>query len=76
MQYLNDSGITCPALEEPKYGSVRVSGTTPGSRADYKCNDGFKLEGVAWRKCQDNGQWTGEAPVCKGTILIYFLIRS
>ena len=19
---------------------------------------------MAWRKCQDNGQWTGEAPVC------------
>ena len=58
-------GITCPELEDLMNGSVHVSGTTPGSRADYKCNDGFKLEGVAWRKCQDNGQWTGEEPVCK-----------
>ena len=46
-------------------GSVHVSGTTPGSRADYKCDDGFKLKGMELRECQDNGQWTGEAPVCK-----------
>lgn len=55
----------CPDLQSPNYGSVRVSGATPGSRADYKCDSGFKLEGLAWRKCQDNGEWTGEAPVCK-----------
>ena len=48
-----------------QYGGLKVSGTTPGSRADYKCNSGFKLVGVAWRKCQDNGHWTGEAPICK-----------
>ena len=46
-------------------GSVHVSGTTPGSRADYKCDDGFVLKGVELRECQDNGQWTVEAPICK-----------
>ena len=62
------TGIECPDLDDPKYGTVRVSGTTPGSRADYKCNAGFKLIGVASRKCQDNGQWTGQAPTCKRMI--------
>ena len=57
--------ITCPDLDDPKYGIVKFSGNTPGSRADYKCNSGFRLEGVAWRKCQENGQWSGEAPVCE-----------
>ena len=58
-------GITCSDLDDPQYGSVKVSGITPGSKADYRCNRDFKLVGVAQRKCQDNGQWTGEAPVCK-----------
>ena len=57
--------ITCSELQDPMNGLVQVNGTTIGSRADYKCNSGFKLEGVAWRRCQDNGEWTGEAPVCK-----------
>ncbi len=57
-------GITCPDLDDPKYGSVKVGGNTPGSKADYKCDDGFKLVGVAWRRCQDNGQWSGKAPTC------------
>ena len=68
-------GITCSELEDPKNGSVRVSGTTIGSRADYKCNSGFKLEGVAWRRCLDNGEWTGEAPVCKSKIPWYTVIK-
>ena len=53
---------------------MKVNGNTPGSEADYKCNSGFELEGVAWRKCQGNGQWSGEAPVCKGVSFIYLLI--
>ena len=64
--------IKCPDLDDPKYGTVRVSGTTPGSRADYKCNAGFQLVGVAWRKCQANGQWTGQAPTCKRKHKNYF----
>ena len=57
--------VQCSDLDDPRYGNVKVSGTTPGSKADYECNSGFKLVGVARRKCQDNGYWTGEAPVCK-----------
>ena len=72
----SSSGIECPDLDDPKYGTVRVSGTTPGSRADYKCNAGFQLVGVAWRKCQDNGRWTGQAPTCKSMIQLASVLDS
>ena len=44
---------------------MTVNGNIPGSRADYKCDSGFKLEGVAWRKCQESGEWSGQAPTCE-----------
>ncbi len=59
-------GILCPALKAIKFGKIRVSGRKPGDRADYSCNAGYDLMGVGWRKCQDSGKWTGEAPSCKG----------
>ncbi len=58
-------GVQCPALIAPDNGNVHVGGRYPGNRADYSCNDGFSLKGVGWRKCQDNGQWTREAPTCE-----------
>jgi CUB/sushi domain-containing protein len=57
--------ILCPKLKDPRYGDVDVNGKKPGSVAKYSCKKGFKLVGVDWRKCQYNGYWTGEAPVCK-----------
>jgi hypothetical protein len=54
----------CPRLSDPNYGSVAVSGYTPGSTAQYSCNGGYKLVGLALRKCY-NGRWTGKEPVCQ-----------
>ena len=62
--------IVCPDLDPPKYGSVRITTNRVGGKADYKCDDGFILVGVQWRKCQANGKWTGEAPTCKRKIVI------
>ena len=31
---------------------------------DFKCNDGFRLEGPGWIKCQDNGEFNDDPPVC------------
>ena len=44
---------------------MTVNGNVPGSRADYKCDSGYMIEGVAWRTCLESGQWRGEAPVCQ-----------
>ena len=30
----------------------------------YICNEGFMLKGGAFRTCQENGQWSGEDPIC------------
>ena len=58
-------GITCPDLDDLEHGDVTVNGNVPGSRADYNCDSGYMLEGVAWRKCQENGEWSGQAPMCE-----------
>ena len=62
-------GIICPKLDDPEDGQVTVTGLTPSSTAEYSCNKGFKLFGTAWRKCQANGVWSGEAPICKRTYI-------
>ena len=57
--------IKCPDLDDPKDGSVDVSGVLPGDKAKYRCDYGFRLDGEHTRTCQYNGVWTGEAPTCK-----------
>ena len=58
----------CPRLRAPRNGKVSVKGRDPGDRADYSCNDGFRLVGVQWRTCQDDGKWTEEAPTCESKL--------
>ena len=65
MTLLYSAAIVCPDLDDPQYGSVRITTNRVGGKADYKCDNGFKLVGVQWRRCQANGKWTGEAPTCK-----------
>ncbi len=67
MCFLFSIAITCGRLESPTNGKVIVTGTTPGSVATYSCNSGFELIGNERRRsCQNNGQWGGNAPVCRG----------
>ena len=56
--------ITCPDLDDPRYGYVRIASNRVGGTADYKCNRGFALVGDKWRKCLISGKWGGAAPVC------------
>ena len=44
---------------------MTVNGNVPGSRADYKCDSGYMIEGVAWRKCLSTGKWSGVEPACE-----------
>ena len=34
------------------------------NEAVYECEDGFELSGGATRKCQIDGEWSGDAPEC------------
>ena len=54
----------CNRLENPAFGSVRFTGTTIGSRANYSCNSGYALVGDRVRVCRQDGEWSGEAPTC------------
>ena len=44
------------------------SKTTYPNEVEFKCYDGFELQGSATRKCEANGQWSGAIVKCKGTI--------
>ena len=59
------AAVNCGPLADPVNGMVMVMGTTPGSKAMYSCKIGFMLEGEMTRRCQPNGQWSGNPPTCK-----------
>ena len=48
----------------PANGTVVVIGNTRGDMATYSCNAGFELVGNSTRVCGDDGEWSGEAPMC------------
>ena len=67
----------CTRLENPAFGSVRLTGTTIGSRANYSCNSGYVLAGDRVRVCRQDGEWSGEAPTCtrrKYRFLVLFCV--
>ncbi len=54
----------CPKLDDPKFGSVKITSIHPGGKAIHSCNKGYVLNGNRIRKCQKNGDWTGKPPTC------------
>lgn len=60
------AAIDCGRLEDITNGFVEFDSTSFGSIASYTCRDGFVLMGKGIRQCRDNGQWSGEEPVCQG----------
>ena len=57
--------VRCPNLPNPSNGRVNQRGNKPGDRASYTCNSGYELQGDSTRICQNNGQWSGDAPTCE-----------
>ena len=57
----NTSSIT-----DPRNGRVAI--TSPGGAilANYSCDVGYAMVGVALRICQSDGQFSGQQPVCQG----------
>ena len=60
----------CNRLDDPRNGDVRITGTNAGDKAIYQCDRGFVLKGDRIRKCQSNGQWSGNEPICKGNRIL------
>lgn len=59
--------MECVPLDAPEGGEVVVTGVTVGSTATYSCLKDRMLVGVRSRTCQEDGQWSGEAPICRRT---------
>lgn len=48
--------------------TLATNATYYGAAALYECDEHWQLDGVSRRLCQDNGTWSSEAPVCKGSL--------
>ena len=62
--------VVCPTLSNPQNGRVNQRGNKPGDRASYTCNSGYELVGQSTRICQNNGQWSGDAPTCDSKAIV------
>ena len=62
--------VRCPTLSNPSNGRVEQQGNRPGARATYVCNSGYELVGLTSRICQNNGQWSGDTPVCESKLTV------
>ena len=58
----------CEPLAGPENGVVNVTTRTVGSVAMYACEGQFVLNGDSQRTCQEDGEWSGEAPTCLGNV--------
>ena len=59
--------IDCGTLLAPVNGAVDLrEGSLVGASSNYTCDPSFRLIGVGFRTCQQNGFWSGEAPICEG----------
>ena len=52
--------LTCGKLQYIKNGKVIVH----GKQGEYRCNEGYKLDGLKERICQADGKWSGHEPTC------------
>lgn len=55
----------CSHPVQIKHGQVHTSGTTFGSSATYKCDEGFLMVGASTIFCDAQGAWNSSAPICK-----------
>ncbi|KAH7982002.1 hypothetical protein HPB52_002584 [Rhipicephalus sanguineus] len=57
--------VDCGPLDGIANGTVQLHSTQYGSKAEFTCNNGFKLTGTSTRTCDADGQWTDESPHCE-----------
>lgn len=58
--------MQCPTLRVPSNGRVTNGFGDYGSKVNYKCLDGFRLNGNSERICDADGIWSGSDPKCQG----------
>jgi hypothetical protein len=63
--------VKCSALQDPINGHLTSYSQYFGSIAQYYCDHGYQLNGSSLRRCQSNGTWTGNEPVCECKLTVY-----
>jgi hypothetical protein len=59
------TAVQCPVPEEIADGRVIFSSLTYNSVARYECRYGFKISGLATRRCGANKEWEGPQSKCE-----------
>uniref|UniRef100_A0A8C6V9W1 p-selectin n=1 Tax=Naja naja TaxID=35670 RepID=A0A8C6V9W1_NAJNA len=61
--------VQCPPLKTPENGKENCSNPYGHfayySSCTFSCNSGFQLAGSEKLNCTDQGNWTGETPICE-----------
>ena len=58
----------CGELGPPTNGRLRLTNFTT---VTYTCNQGYTLQGGNRSTCVSHGEWSGRAPTCSGTLVLY-----
>ena len=58
--------VDCGRLDTPQNGTMVGEGTTYPNTVQFRCDEGFILDGSWLRKCQTNGTWSGNTTKCQG----------
>ncbi|XP_022091513.1 sushi, von Willebrand factor type A, EGF and pentraxin domain-containing protein 1-like [Acanthaster planci] len=67
---ISETTVTCPALLPLRHGSMRPLNCTTrrpvNSTCLFKCKEGYRLQGPAFRMCEASGNWSqaGEEATC------------
>ena len=57
--------VDCGRLDAPSVGQVSWTTTFFGGVATYACFTGYILVGQSTRRCETNGFWSGQPPICQ-----------
>ena len=63
MKYI--SGISCPPLPSIEDGIRGWQVFDFGAGISFQCMPGYEVVGHHYSICQDDNQWSNEAPICR-----------
>ncbi|XP_063771838.1 sushi, nidogen and EGF-like domain-containing protein 1 isoform X8 [Pseudophryne corroboree] len=64
-RHCENAELDCGPPEEVKYAHIIVTSTWPGDKAEYQCNEGYRMNTPNNTSiCSDDGMW-GEPPQCE-----------
>lgn len=73
--------VNCGFPPRPKNGTFIGNETTFRSELEFRCDEGFELQGSAKRMCTTDKSWTGKEVTCNGKcirnrLFLRFYFRS